>query len=196
MTCALKAAALALLSAFALVLVTAAPALAHTELLSSTPADGSAVGPAPGQIALHFSEALDPRFVRIAVRGPGGAEAAEGRPGVRGSVVTQRIDPRSSGKYTVSYRVVSADGHPVSASLAFTATAGSPQAAATVPAVPTLPTALTKSATSPRPSLAAASANREPSRSPAMFVLFGVMLAVGMGVLVIRSRPQHGGSGT
>jgi hypothetical protein len=178
MTRALKAAALALLSACALVLVTAAPALAHTELLSSTPADGSAVGPAPGQIALHFSEALDPRFVRIAVRGPGGSEAAEGRPGVHGSVVTQRIDP-----------------HPVSASLAFTATAGSPQAAATVPAVPTVPTALTK-ATSPRPSLAAASANRAPSRSPAMFVLFGVMLAVGMGVLVIRSRPQHGGSGT
>ncbi|MCW2501843.1 MAG: copper resistance protein CopC [Actinomycetia bacterium] len=183
MTRAPKAAALSLLAACALVLVTGAPALAHTQLLSSTPPDGSTVGRAPAEVALHFSEGLDPRFVRIAVRAPGGSEAAQGRPSVSGSVVRQRMDPRAAGTYTLSYRVVSADGHPVSDSLAFTAT--SEQAATGVPR-----------GVATSPSLAATSRSQDPSQSPAMFAVFAMMLAAGMGVLVIRSRPRRGGTPT
>jgi hypothetical protein len=65
-------------------------------------------------------QSADPRFVKVAVRGPGGASATAGGPTVTGTVVHQPLGPLTSRKYTVEYRVVSQDGHPVSGALSFT----------------------------------------------------------------------------
>ena len=48
------------------ILLMAGPAYAHAHLRSSTPQEG-ATGPAPAQLNLEFSAALEPRLSRIAV---------------------------------------------------------------------------------------------------------------------------------
>jgi methionine-rich copper-binding protein CopC len=103
--------------------LTAAPAAAHNDLLSSTPKSGSSVTALPQAVELKFAEAADPRFVKIATTGPDGSSIAMGTPTVAGAVVRQSIKPgTASGTYTVAYRVVSKDGHPVSGKIEFTAT--------------------------------------------------------------------------
>jgi methionine-rich copper-binding protein CopC len=112
----------------------AAPAAAHNSLKSSTPADGEQLTTAPTEVTLTFMQSADPRFVKVAVRGPGGASATAGGPTVTGTVVHQPLGPLTSGKYTVEYRVVSQDGHPVSGALSFTLVLPEPSRAAASPA--------------------------------------------------------------
>jgi len=121
----------------AVLALTAAPASAHNELLSSSPASGARVTALPSDIVLTFAEQTDPRFVKIAATGPDGASVAAGAPQVAGTKVSQPLAAgTASGQYTIAYRVVSKDGHPVQGSLTFTATlpAAEPSAAGTPPA--------------------------------------------------------------
>jgi methionine-rich copper-binding protein CopC len=107
----------------AVLALTAAPAAAHNELLSSTPKQGAQLTSLPAAIELKFGEAADARFVKIAATGPDGSSVAAGKPTVTGTVVSQPLTPgTASGTYTVAYRVVSKDGHPVSGKVTFTAT--------------------------------------------------------------------------
>ncbi|WUL71869.1 copper resistance protein CopC [Amycolatopsis sp. NBC_00345] len=114
----------------------ATPANAHSFLVSSTPVNDSSIANAPAEIVLEFNEPLDTGFTELAVLGPDGSSHWEGgKPSITGpdlSAPLARLGP--AGKYTVQYRVVSADGHPVSGSLAFTLTQPGPGSA--VPAVP------------------------------------------------------------
>ncbi|MGA8047595.1 MAG: copper resistance CopC family protein [Dermatophilaceae bacterium] len=98
-----------------------APAvLAHAQLLSSNPTSGATL-PTADEVSLTFSEDINADFVQIVAEGPDG-DIADGDPVVAGAVVTQPIAPIGSGLHTVTYRVVSADGHPVSGSVTFTLT--------------------------------------------------------------------------
>ncbi|MBL7491072.1 copper resistance protein CopC [Frankia sp. AgB1.9] len=116
----------------------AAPASAHTRLLSSTPADGSTVPTAPDQIRLTFAQHLL-GLGAVAVEGPGGSSVGVGDAVLDGAIVTLRLaEHRPAGVYRLSYRIVSADGHPVSGQVTFTATGdvgsvSSPTAAAATP---------------------------------------------------------------
>lgn len=99
---------------------------AHSQLTSSDPADGSTVRRAPGSITLKFNEAVDPGYVKVSVTGPERADLVEGKPAASGSQVSATIQPPTvSGKYVVAYRVLSADGHPVSGTISFDFTGGS-----------------------------------------------------------------------
>jgi methionine-rich copper-binding protein CopC len=116
----------------AVLALTAVPAQAHNELLSSTPTEGDHLAAAPVVVELKFAEATDPRFVKIAATGPDGTSVAAGGPRVSGAVVRQPISASAaSGKYTVTYRVVSKDGHPVQGTLTFSATAPTPTSTTT-----------------------------------------------------------------
>ena len=115
----------------ALAVVAVAPAfasgpgtlVAHARLTGSTPADGSTVETAR-QVTLAFTEDINPDFVEVEVIGPGGAEAAAVEPRVDGRTVTQAlVAALPEGGYTVAYRIVSADGHPVAGTFTFTTTA-------------------------------------------------------------------------
>ena len=50
-------------------LALAAPqvALAHAMLMKAEPAVGGSVAPAPGQLVLHYSEGVEPRFTTVQV---------------------------------------------------------------------------------------------------------------------------------
>jgi methionine-rich copper-binding protein CopC len=172
--------ALGLLSAVLTIvlLAIAAPASAHTELVSSAPAAGSTAA-SPTAVKLTFSEQIDVRFARVSAKGPGGAEVTVGKPTVTGTVVSQPIAPREPGKYTVAYRIVSADGHPVSNSLSFTVTA--PAAASPSP--------------EPAPTLTPAATHIPKDRGRPWFVYLavGALCVAGIGALLVRTRSARRG---
>ncbi|GAA2758178.1 copper resistance CopC family protein [Actinopolymorpha rutila] len=97
------------------------PAFAHAALVSSDPKDGAVLDRPPRQITLEFDDPISRKFDVVAVSGPGGATYQSGGARVLGSKVTQRLaDLGPAGTYQVAWRVVSADGHPVSGTLKFT----------------------------------------------------------------------------
>jgi methionine-rich copper-binding protein CopC len=113
---------LALVVAAALVLLVAPPASAHDSLVSSTPADGQTVEQVPDTIVLEMNEAVVAVGTRVVVTGPDG-QVQQGRPQLSKNLVEQAVRADApAGRYTVTWRVTSADGHPVSGTFSFTAT--------------------------------------------------------------------------
>lgn len=99
----------------------AAPASAHAELVSSTPKDGASVATLPATVELTFSEAVGSVGAYVAVTDPAGDEVGVGEPDVvDGTVTLKTTGAGPAGDYTLAYRVVSADGHPVSGDVGFT----------------------------------------------------------------------------
>lgn len=115
----LAQAAVALLAL--LVPITAAPAaLAHDVLATSDPADGDVLATTPDKVTLVFSGEVRTLGTKIVVKGPDG-EVQEGEPSVDRYVVTQALKPGSpAGSYTITWRVTSSDGHPISGTISFT----------------------------------------------------------------------------
>jgi copper resistance protein C len=104
----------------------AAPASAHTELLSSTPARGAGVT-SPTEVRLVFSEHVT--RAKVQVRDAKGGRHQIGTAQIEGATVTQKVATGlTAGAYTLDYRVVSADGHPVQDSLPFSITDATPAA--------------------------------------------------------------------
>lgn len=100
--------------------VSTAPASAHASLLSSDPADGETLEEAPEQLVLEFSEELDLPSTQVALVAPS-EETVELPPlSVDGNVLIQDVSFPEPGTYTFSFRIVSADGHPVENSIEFT----------------------------------------------------------------------------
>jgi methionine-rich copper-binding protein CopC len=97
------------------------PASAHTKLVSSTPARDARVTTLT-QVTLVFSEHVT--LAQVQVRDAKGGRHQAGAARVNGATVTQQVAAGlPAGAYTVDYRVVSADGHPVEESLPFAITA-------------------------------------------------------------------------
>ncbi|HEX4818428.1 MAG TPA: copper resistance CopC family protein [Nonomuraea sp.] len=111
------AAVTAILAAALLVFAPAAPALAHDALKSSSPAKGAVIE-ALDEVRLEFTSRV--RMPFVIVRGPGDVQVQSGAPEEDGAVVTQAVKgPLTDGKYTIAYRVVSSDGHPLEGEIPF-----------------------------------------------------------------------------
>jgi len=134
----------------AILALSTAPASAHSELVSSNPADGATLTALPPAVVLTFAEPANPRFLKIAATGPDGQSIAAGAPVAAGTSVCQPLTAASaSGRYTVAYRVVSQDGHPVQGSVSFTATMPAAAPTASSPLEPTPSAAAAEPATRP-----------------------------------------------
>jgi methionine-rich copper-binding protein CopC len=113
-------------------LLGAAPAWAHSKLEASNPADGASVATPPSTVSLTFDEDVQAGFTVMTLIGPDGKDYHSGD--VTETDETIKVDALPlgpAGVYQIGYRVVSADGHPVSGKTSFTLTAagpGSPQA--------------------------------------------------------------------
>ena len=105
--------------------------MAHAALIASEPADGARLSAAPRVVELRFDEVVTPLSLGIA--GPGLGVLPLPPPGE----VLRLALPDGAGEavYIVSWRVVSADGHPVAGAFAYIVGAGA------LPAAPTAPTA-------------------------------------------------------
>ena len=93
-------------------------ARAHASLLGSDPADGARLTRAPATVELRFDEAVTPIGLRLF--GPSGAATTLALPA--DSTANLRVAlpaGLADGSHLLSYRVTSADAHPVAGSIAF-----------------------------------------------------------------------------
>jgi copper resistance protein C len=110
---------LAVSSALAGLLLGASPASAHASLVGSTPAQDARLDALPGEVSFEFSEQMSaPAYV--VVTAPDGTALADGDPVVDGATVRQAVSPSTAtGTFTMAYRAVSEDGHPVTGQISF-----------------------------------------------------------------------------
>ncbi|MEV4715505.1 copper resistance protein CopC [Micromonospora sp. NPDC049374] len=176
MTVRTRAAALLglILTALCAALGPAGPAAAHAVVVATTPQRDEVLGYAPREVLVTFSETIAVVPGRVQVLAPDGKRINVGEPEVRDRTIRIALRPsdRPLGTYLVSYRVISADSHPVAGS--FTFAAGAP------------------SATPPQPALAE-------SESPAGVLVpvakylgyLGLLLAVGPPLLAATMWPRR-----
>lgn len=187
----------ALLSAVAL----AAPAQAHDYLVSSAPESGATVSDPPEQVSLEFNTSIGQQFAQVAVVGPDGTTYQDGAPLVDGPSVTQAVTALPAGiEVTVSYRVVSSDGHPIGGTVPFTiATAPADGASADEPddqlAIEPAPSAEADAESQPEPSTEAATtptaltSEADSGGTPTWVVLasaIAVAAVIGVGIAAMR----------
>ncbi|GAB3955096.1 hypothetical protein GCM10027614_63320 [Micromonospora vulcania] len=114
-----------LVTVVVLLIAPATPASAHAVLESSSPAASAVVPEGPAEVVLTFSESVRKVPGKIRIIAPDGSRADRGEPSFDGGAVTIPVDPAGPrGTYLVSFRVISADSHPVSG--AFTYSVGAP----------------------------------------------------------------------
>ena len=107
------------------VLLTAGPASAHDQLLSSDPKDGATLESAPSSITLTFSSAPLDTGIEIVLEGPDGVTARGEDIRVEDRDVVARLDDGlPAGTYDVAWHVVSSDGHPIDGELSWTVESG------------------------------------------------------------------------
>jgi copper resistance protein C len=100
-------------------LALATPAWAHSRLEHTSPTDGATVARPMSSITLTFNERVHGDFTTVVVDGPGGVSYSRGHVRVVDDAVFQDVYPLRSGAYTVSWRAISADGHPVDGQFRF-----------------------------------------------------------------------------
>lgn len=131
---AVRVSALGALFALAVVLlgIAWAPgAQAHDQLVSSTPADGETLEAAPTEAQLTFSADIEQVGIAFVLTdGSGELLDLPTVPALDGAVVTVALPALEPGSYSLEWRVVSSDGHPISGTIGFTV--GEPE-----PATPT-----------------------------------------------------------
>ena len=121
----LRAALAAVLLGLLAVGTLAAPAAAHATLVSVDPADGARLDTSPAVVRLTFSENVSADLGGVLVLDSEGDQVQEGAARVDGRTVEVDLQPGlDDGTYVISYRVVSADGHPVRGASVFGVGAG------------------------------------------------------------------------
>lgn len=124
--------------------VGAGPAAAHESLVSSTPAEGEQLAAPPEQITLVFSDAVFTDGAEVVVNDASGRNWVEGELIIDGPTVVATVGTgMPAGDYQAIWKVVSGDGHPISALISFTvlssAPVSTPTPMVTVPPTSTAP---------------------------------------------------------
>ncbi|NUW42874.1 copper resistance CopC family protein [Nonomuraea rhodomycinica] len=186
------------------------PARAHNVLISSDPKDGAALSAAPAQITLVFDQAVRQGYAQVGVTGPDGAAMADGAASVATEKVTLKVKPlTAAGAYVVGYRILSADGHPVTGKITFRLTAPASAAPSTAPETAgqteaqtaaqtppaTPPGTVTASDAADSARAAEAAANGGAGMAVVWIVAALLLLAAGTGVALRRARPAETGQG-
>ncbi|GAA4517730.1 MULTISPECIES: copper resistance CopC family protein [Nonomuraea] len=190
-------AALTAILATLLVLVTAGPALAHDALKSSDPAKDATVE-SVDEITLEFTGKI--RMPFVSVRGPGDTQHQAGDPELDGVKVKQALKGElPDGDYTIAYRVVSSDGHPIEGEIPFTVKGASPSPAET----PEGSTAPTAEATTAEPAPTATepaeaqpaeevSAESDAATFPVwLLIVVGALVGIGIGFLMSARKKKQ-----
>ena len=162
------------LVALALVLLGAAPASAHAELLETDPAEGAVVETAPESVTLTFNEPVRLTSQEIAVYDAEGEEVASSA-AANGPEVTVGLSDAATmdhGTYVLSWNVLSGDGHPIAGALTFSV--GAPSA--TVAAPP-----------EPESSSAAVTVLRD---VVSVITYLGLLIAAGLALFVVLVLPR------
>lgn len=170
-----------------------APASAHDAAGSSSPAQGATVATTPEQVSVTFNKNPLGIGAQFSVKDSAGAEWADGAVQIVDSTATQKLKAGApAGAYTVAWRVVSSDSHPIEGTFGFTATAAAAGAAPSgtssagaspSAAVPTMGTAQPGTVAAPDP---AEDASEPFPWSLVIFAAVAVGLLVAIGILAKR----------
>ncbi len=95
------------------------PVEAHAELDRADPAAGSTVSSSPSQIALYFTEQIEPKFSGAEIRNAAGTQVDTGAD-ISGKVMHLSVGAPPAGTYSVSWHVTSVDTHKTHGSFNFT----------------------------------------------------------------------------
>ncbi|SDG21667.1 hypothetical protein SAMN05421505_102285 [Sinosporangium album] len=183
-----RAFAAALLAAFLLVAALAQPALAHDRLKSSDPAKDSVVSGVE-KVTLEFTATTSHQVV--IVRAADGTAYQQGKPKADGDTVVQGLNGAlPPGDYTIAFRVVSSDGHPIEGEIPFKVK-GEPGPAAAAPEAAATPQASESAVAAPAPETPAASVAPSPAAAdgdtggiPAWsWIVVGGLAGIGIGLL-------------
>lgn len=97
------------------------PAFGHASLTGTDPVDGAVLETAPETITLQFNEEPLEALVDVVVTNAAGDVMAMNAAEAAGTEVLVPFPTGlAAGDYTVAYRVVSADGHPITGSITIT----------------------------------------------------------------------------
>lgn len=95
-------------------------AWAHTELMASDPTDGAVIEVAPQSVTLQFTEKVSVQPDGVRVLNSRGRRVDKGSTTVRDTTSRTPLNDRlPNGSYLVSWRAISADGHPVRGAFSF-----------------------------------------------------------------------------
>ncbi len=108
---------LAVLVALAAMLALPSAAAAHAYLIKTTPTASGVLDTPPGQVALTYDEAVEPRFAIISVTDAAGRQQTAGAvrrsPGNPDTLLVPLRPNLPEGWYLIYWRAISVDGHPV-----------------------------------------------------------------------------------
>lgn len=186
------------LTTFVLILTTlffAAPsAMAHTGLESSTPKEGAALSAAPTEVVLNFDEELLENTVKVVAHLAGEKtnvldDVAEANGKTVNVPWPQNL---AGGTYEVAYRIVSADGHPVTGTLTFSYVTSS-SSATTSPSPSASPSE--SPSTSPvetlTPSPSATPAATTSGTSPIVVIIIGLIIGIVIGLVIFFTAKKR-----
>lgn len=131
-----RLAALALGAVAVILFAAPSPAAAHNSLLSSDPADGAVLTSAPTQITWTFDKSVPLDSMTVTLTDPSGA-----RTDVQGSFhgaagesqVVTPLPPLGDGAVSLRWKLVGADGHPITGRVEFSISASAAAATTTIP---------------------------------------------------------------
>nr|WP_189042419.1 copper resistance CopC family protein [Micromonospora sonchi] len=185
----------AALAAAALLIAPASPAYAHNVLRKATPTQDAELDTAPTKVTLEFMERLNPKFTTITLSDADKQPVATSEPDVSGTKSTITIDaPLANGVYTVAYRVVSLDGHPVQGSYKFTVADPTATAEPSPSAEPSESAETTPATPTAAPTSAAAASPSADDSSGGSGLLIGLLagglalVALVVGAVLFRRR--------
>lgn len=179
------------------------PASAHDAVTGTNPEDGQSLEAVPEAIDIVFTDTPLSLGSQIRVEDDQGENWAAGEVEIAGNTASQALQPDTpAGEYTVTWRVVSSDSHPIEGTFGFTAAqaAAGTSPAASTPASSQSQTAATTPEPTPAPTTdteAPASEEAGPGFPIGFVIALGVLLlalaVVVVTVLARRSRTDGPG---
>ena len=178
---------------------------AHSELDSSSPAENARLDAPPREVRLVFNQQITAEFATLTLT-VGDGQPRQLEPEVRGrrvvAAVPEAIPGGSAGtmvRWQLGYRVVSADGHPITGQVQFRAANAMAPAADTPGATPPSPSASSAQAEptprpAPRNEAAQSGASDDGQPIVATLVVGGFALSVALGAAAWLARGRRGAS--
>jgi len=171
----------------------AAPAQAHNFLVASTPEVGSTISEVPEVVSVTTNDTLldlagEGAGFGILVQDPLGQYYGDGCVTISGDTLSTPAALGTPGEYTVTWQVVSTDGHPVSSTFVFD---WDPSDTATISEGSSTPPDCNGTVDAPSP-VATAEAESSAGIDSTVLWVVGTILAVGIaiGVTLVLVRPR------
>lgn len=179
----------------ALVVVPAQQAFAHDYLMASNPEDGATLDAHPSQVVLSFNNDIQKLGAQMIILDENETPVATGTPEVEGKNVSYEVPAElGNGAFTVNWRVVSSDSHPIDGTLSYTVE-GAPEISAPSAEETPAPEETTENGQTSDPSAAVdgestgddsvEQAGKEKAPIPWTGIIIGGVLGLGAGIVLM-----------